>query len=454
MADTPQSPAPQELEAFFDFLRIPSVSARPQHSSDVRACAEWLRALLASWTLDAQIHETGGAPVVIARSVFESSKPTVLLYDVQPAEPLDLWKNPPFEPEVRDGYVFARGATDNKGQTFSHLIGLRRMLAERNLPANIIVLLEGEEEIGSPNLEKFLRENREALACDVVLISDTSMVEPGWPAITLGLRGVACFEILVTGPKSDLHSGIFGGPTPNPALALSRVLSELVDESGKIAIPGFYDDVEPVSEMELASWKILPWGEDWFEQTTGIFPGAGETGRSVLERAWSRPTAEINGLTSGHQGAGSKTIIPATASAKLSFRLVPGQNPDRLAPAVVEWFRERLARQGVEGAVTYDHGGMPFHCPPENPYIQATARALEKTFGRAAAFTREGLSIPVTSIFARELGVPVILAGLGLADCQAHAPNESYPLSHLELGAAFHRAVLAEYATIYSSMRV
>lgn len=440
MSETFQEPSAEELETFFQYLRIPSVSARAHHAGDVRSCANWLNTLLRGWGLDSRVHETRGAPVVVAKSTAQPGKKTILLYghyDVQPVEPLDYWNSPPFEPCVRRGFVYARGATDNKGQTFSHLIGLHRLLERGTLPVNVTILLEGEEEIGSPNLGKFLRENRDLLACDAVLISDTSMIEPGWPALTLGLRGVACFDVNVFGPRADLHSGMFGGPTPNPAMVLCKVLAELQDTEGRITIPGFYENVIAPSDAEIAAWKELPWNEAWFENTTGIAPSGGETAYSVLERVWSRPTVEINGLTSGHQGDGSKTIIPSTASAKISFRLVPGQDPDVLAPGIIKWFQQKLSERGVAGSALYDHGGLPFYCAPDHPILSSARDALEKIFGRPPALIREGLSIPVTTLFAQVLNVPVVLAGLGLPDCQAHAPNESYPIEHLDVGAVF-----------------
>lgn len=440
-----------ELSTFFEFLRFPSISARPDHAADIRACAEWLRNLLAAWGLDSATHETGGAPVVLARTAEQPGAPRVLLYghyDVQPVEPLDLWTTPPFAPEVRDGFIHARGATDNKGQTFSHLLGLSRALATGPLPVNLTVLLEGEEEIGSPNLEAFVRANRDALACDVALISDTSMIEPGWPALTLGLRGIVCAEVHVFGPRADLHSGMFGGVTPNPALALARILARMHDSQGRVVIPGFYDDVLPVPAEEAESWRDLPWDAAWFERVTAAPTSAGEADRSVLERVWARPTAEINGLTSGHQGAGSKTIIPAVAAAKLSFRLAPAQDPERLAAVARAWFEAEFSREGLRGEFVYDHGGRPFYTPPDNPFIAAAREALAEVFGRAPALTREGLSIPVAALLQRELGVPVVLAGLGLPDCNAHSPNESYPEAHLEFGARTFLAMMRRFAAV------
>lgn len=444
--------APADLEEFFELLRFPSVSALPERRESVAACADWLAGLLRRWGLEAECVTAadGAPPVVVARSAPKPGLPAVLIYghyDVQPAEPLELWESPPFEPHVRDGMVAARGATDNKGQTFSLLLGVKHLLAGGGgLPANVKIVLEGEEEVGSPHFGAFLERHAARLACDAALIADTSMVAPGWPALTLGLRGILCVEIAAKGPRRDLHSGMFGGPATNPALALCKALAGLTDDGGTIRIPGFYDDVRPVPEEELAHWRELPWDAAWFERTTGLRPVAGEPpsgcGReersySLLERLWARPTAEINGLTSGHQGDGSKTIIPARASAKLSFRLVPDQDAGRLAPVVTEWLRRAVEAQGVEAEAVFDHGGEPFHMPPDDPAVRAAAESLEAVFGRRPALVREGLSIPAALLLRRHLGAPVVLAGLGLPDCQAHAPNETFPLAHLGLGAAF-----------------
>ncbi len=436
---------------FFEYLHFASISADPARASEMQACADWMGSLLRGWGMDAGVHPTAGAPIVFAQSPHQPDKRTLLLYghyDVQPAEPLDLWFSPPFEPKIRGGMIYARGATDNKGQTFSHLLGLRELLAKGNLPLNVIILLEGEEEVGSPNFQKYLEEHREALSCDAILISDTSMIAPGKPALTLGLRGIACFDIIAQGPSADLHSGMFGGAVPNPALALSKVLSRMIGEDGKIMIPGFYEGLIPIPSQELEAWKYLPWNDDWFEKATGIPPRGGEKNLGILERVWGRPTAEINGITSGYQGSGSKTIIPSSASSKLSCRLVPGQNPENIATLVKQWVERELAEQGVMGNVIYDHGGKPFYTAPDNAFIQAAIATSKNLFGTPPALTREGLSIPAAVMLQETLQVPVVLFGLGLPDCQAHAPNESYPLSHLALGAAFFQKFLAKVATL------
>lgn len=444
----------RDLADYFDYLRLPSISSSPDHARDIAGCATWLSRWLTTVGLVSSTYETAGSPIVIARSPEDPSRTTVLLYghyDVQPVEPLELWKSDPFEPEVRDGFVYARGATDNKGQTFSHLIGLRRLMETGDPPVNLIVLLEGEEEIGSPHFPAFLADHRADLACDVALVSDTSMIEAGWPALTLGLRGIACFDIEVHGPRADLHSGMFGGVAPNPALALSRILSRMIDGAGRIVIPGIYDDVLEPAPAEFESWRLLPWNAEWFAKATGVEPIAGESDRTVLERVWSRPTAEINGFTSGHQGEGSKTIIPSRASAKLSFRLVPNQNPDRVAKLVENWFAAEFERERLRGTTRCGPKGQPFLTAADDPYLLAARSALEETFRRRPALVREGLSIPATAALQESLRIPVVLAGLGLPNCAAHSPNESYPIAHLGLGARTFGSLMNRFAEVRRS---
>lgn len=438
---------------FFEFLKFRSVSADPDCAGEVRACAEWLLCWLQDAGLNGRLEETGGPPVVVARTPEIPGAPTLLLYghyDVQPAGAEPPWLSPPFEPEVRGGMVFARGATDNKGQTFSLLLGLREWMKTNDPAVNVCVVVEGEEEVGSPHFEAFLQSRHRELACDAVLIADTSLVAPGRPAVTNGLRGIVCYEVSVHGPENDLHSGMFGGAVPNPALMLSRILAELVGSDGRIAIPGFYDAIIPPTPGELEGWRPLPWDESWFLKTTGIEPRGGEPRHSVLERVWSRPTAEINGLTSGHQGAGSKTIVPSVARAKLSFRLVPGQTTSEVRPLIESWFQEQFSKCQVRGEIDYDHGGEPFFVAPDEPMLKKASKALEDVFGRAPTLTREGLSIPASVMLQQTLGVPVLLLGLGLPDCRAHGPDECYPVEHLDLGRRVFWAMVREFAKLDS----
>ncbi len=344
------------LKEYFSFLRFPSVSTDEKFAGKVRECADWVSKKLTTIGLESKVVPTAGHPIVWARNKHRNGRPTVLIYghyDVQPPDPLELWDSPPFEPVLKNGYVFARGATDNKGQIFSHILGLQETIEKnRDLPVNVDLVIEGEEEVGSQNLGKFLTDNRNALKCDVVLVSDTGMIARKMPTLSYGLRGVAALEIKVTGPKIDLHSGIFGGAVTNPATALARLLATLHDQNGHIAVPGFYDDVVPLQDWERESWRKLPIDPDSeMLQETGAPALFGETGFSTLERIWARPTAEINGMGSGYQGPGTKTVLPSHAMAKLTFRLVPNQNGDAivdLRPLVCD----RSAQQIWQGRAT------------------------------------------------------------------------------------------------------
>ncbi len=438
-----------QLDDYRAYLAFPSISADPARRGAMEACAGWLRQKFDKLGFAAEVCPTGGAPLLLARSPRSPEKKTVLIYghyDVQPVDPLELWRHPPFEGTIEDGLMVARGATDNKGQTLSHILGTEAILTGgQDLPVNLIYLIEGEEEIGSPNLHSFLEAHRDELACDAILISDTSMAGPGFPAITCGLRGIACLELCMTGAKTDLHSGMYGGAIANPALELARLLVRLHDESGEIAIPGFYDEVLPASRAELDGWRAIPFDEAEILRATGAKEICGEIGYTVLERLWTRPTAEINGLTSGYQGSGSKTIIPAAASAKLSFRLVPHQKPGVVA-RLAEAFLRRHCPSSMHLEVEYDHGGDPYYADPDSAVSRAAQRALESVFGQAPALLREGLSIPVVSLFQRVLHRPPLLIGLGLPDCGAHAPNETFPLEQLEKGIELHGGLLREIA--------
>ena len=339
----------------------------------------------------------------------------------------------------------ARGATDNKGQAACHLLGTAALRARGELPVNLIYLIEGEEEVGSPHFREFLQAHRDELDCDAILISDTSMAGVGFPAITCGLRGIACLEVRIRGPKMDLHSGMFGGAVANPATVLARLLAHLHDADGAVAVPGFYDGLLPVDPAERERWRQIAFGDQAILDATGVSRLAGETGYTAVERLWIRPTAEVNGLTAGYQGEGSKTIIPREASAKLSFRLVPGQRPDDIAGKVRDYFHA-LCPDTVQLEVVYDHGGDPFYADPKSAFSQAAQSALKEVFGQPPALTREGLSIPIVSMFKDALGIDPLLVGLGMADCQAHAPNETFPLTQLEKGIEFHQRVLESYA--------
>jgi len=438
------------LEDFYSFLRFPSVSTDEKFAGKVRDCAEWLSKKLEVVGLESKLVPTAGHPVVWARNKHRSNRPTVLVYghyDVQPPDPLELWDSPPFEPVLKNGYVFARGATDNKGQILSHIIGIQETLQkDGDLPVNVDLVIEGEEEVGSQNLGKFLNDNRDALKCEVVLVSDTGMIAPRTPTLSYGLRGVAALEIKVTGAKMDLHSGIFGGAVANPAAALARLLATLHDSNGHIAIQGFYDDVVPLQEWERDAWKKLPIDPDSeMLEETGAPALFGEAGFSTLERIWARPTAEINGMGSGYQGPGTKTVLPSHAMAKLTFRLVPNQNGDAIIDLVKKHFQKNVP-PGVTLEMTSGHSGPWYLTDPHSKFGQAAQRALKKAFNKDTALIREGGSIPIVSDFRKILGVETLLIGLALQDCRAHSPNENFPLENLEAGVRMNQAVLRELA--------
>jgi len=439
------------LEDFYSFLRFPSVSTDEKFAGKVRDCAEWLSKKLEVVGLESKLVPTPGHPVVWARNKHRGDRPTVLIYghyDVQPPDPLELWDSPPFEPVLKNGYVFARGATDNKGQILSHIIGIQETLQkDGDLPVNVDLVIEGEEEVGSQNLGKFLNDNRGALKCEVVLVSDTGMIAPRTPTLSYGLRGVAALEIKVTGAKMDLHSGIFGGAVANPAAALARLLATLHDSNGHIAVQGFYDDVAPLQQWERDAWKKLPIDPDSeMLEETGAPVLFGEAGFSTLERIWARPTAEINGMGSGYQGPGTKTVLPSHAMAKLTFRLVPNQNGDAIIDLVKKHLQKNLP-PGVTVEMRSGHHGPWYLTDPHSKFGQAAQHALKKAFNKDTALIREGGSIPIVSDFRKILGVETLLIGLALQDCRAHSPNENFPLENLEAGARMNQAVLRELAS-------
>ncbi len=439
-----------ELEDLFAFLRFPSVSTDSRHAGDVRACAGWLVAKLSAMGLSVQLHETPGHPVVMARNAHVAGRRTVLIYghyDVQPVDPLALWASGPFAPELRDGKIWARGAADNKGQMLAHVLGVEQTLrAQGELPVNLIFLFEGEEEIGSPNLAPFLLEQRDALRCDVIAISDTGMVAPGVPTLGYGLRGITCCEAIIRGPKGDLHSGLFGGVVANPATAIARLVASLHDADGRVAIAGFYDQVRPLEAWEREMWAQIPGVSDAdFQHASGV-PGLfGEPGYSSAERTWARPTAEVNGIGGGYQGEGSKTVIPAEAFVKLSFRLVPDQSPAAIMAQVTRHLHAHCP-PGVTIEVRPGHDGKPYATDPHSRFGAAAQAALREVFGAAPVLIREGGSIPIVQTFREILGADTLLLGLALSDAQVHAPNENFPLANFQAGIRLNQALLQHLA--------
>ncbi len=427
------------IAALSQFLSIPSVSTKPEHRQDMLQCATWLADQLKFGGMTAEVRPTGdgkGHPVVVAKNKHVPGRPTVLLYghyDVQPPEPLDLWKTPPFEPTVRDGALFARGAADDKGQVWCHTEAVLAWQAHGGLPINLTMLIEGEEEIGSDHLEAFVRENKGDLKADIAVISDTNQFAKGLPAITYGLRGLVYMEVFLTGPAYDLHSGMFGGSVPNPANVLCELLASLHDKDGKVNIPGFYDDVLELLPKEREMWKALPFDEAAYFKSLELPHGTGEKGFTVLEQRWARPTLDINGITTGYQGAGAKTVIPSKASAKVSMRLVPNQDPAKIQAAFEKALRDRSPKNvKVE---FLQHGlSAPVITPIDNPAMPLAEAALQEGFGAKPTLMREGGSIPVVGLIKRELGIDTLLVGFGLPDDRVHSPNEKFDLDALYNG--------------------
>jgi acetylornithine deacetylase/succinyl-diaminopimelate desuccinylase-like protein len=423
------------------YLAIPSVSALPAHAADVRRCAEWTADEMRRVGLEnVRLIETPGNPIVYGDWLHADGAPTILFYghyDVQPVDPLNLWESPPFEATERDGELYARGAADDKGQVFMHFKAIEAHLQEAGrLPVNLRLVIEGEEEVGSTHLDAFVRDHKADLAADVVVISDSAMFDRGVPSICYALRGLAYLQIDLRGTAGDLHSGIFGGAVANPAMVLAQILAQMKDRAGRVKIPGFYDDVRELTESERAEWKKLPFDEKKYKKEWGAPRLTGESGYTVLERLWGRPTFEVNGLLSGFTGEGPKTVIPAVSMAKVSMRLVPNQDPDKIAK-LFESYIEKVAPSTVELTLTRLHGGKPWMAEFDSPYIRAAGRAIEKGFGKTPVFTREGGSIPVVATFQEQLGIPSVLFGVGLPDENAHAPNEKLDLGN------FHGGVIA-----------
>lgn len=432
-------------------LRFASISTDPAHKEQTRACADWIAAKLNGMGLKAEIHPTPGHPVVVARNEHQAGRRTVMIYghyDVQPVDPLNLWDSPPFDPQIKDGVIYARGSTDNKGQFLGHIHGVEETLKEHGtLPVNLIFLIEGEEEIGSPNLTPFLEAHKDELKCDLVAVSDTGMVAPGVPTFSYGLRGLTAVEVTIKGPAMDLHSGIFGGAVANPATAVARLVASLHDANGHIQVEGFYDDVAELQSWERDAWKDLPMDDEGLKKLTGVNELFGEAGFTSIERTTARPTAEVNGIGGGYQGPGSKTVLPSKAMAKFTFRLVPNQDPAKIQDLVVKHLEKHLP-PGVEMEIHRGHSGSPYLVDPQSGFGQAAQRALEKSFGKKAALIREGGSIPIVQAFKNVLGVDTLLLGFALPDCRAHSPNENFPVENLHACRRLNRALLEEIAKV------
>lgn len=425
-------------DELFELLRIPSVSTDSSHKDDVREAASFLKNQLDGFEMDrTEVFETDGNPIVYGELITDETKPTVLVYghyDVQPPDPLNLWETEPFEPTVRDGDIYARGASDDKGQSFTHLKALEAYRkSDTDFPVNIKFILEGEEEIGSPHLVPFIKEHKDLLECDMVLISDTSMFAEDTPSITYGLRGLAYMEMEVTGPNRDLHSGVYGGAVENPANALCEIIAKLKEEDGVIQIDGFYDDVNPLSDEDREAYQKLPFDKEEYKNNLGLKNLNGEKGYSTLERATARPTLDVNGLWSGYQGEGAKTVLPSKAGAKVSMRLVPDQDPKKIA-RLFKKHVESLAPDTVSIEVTEHHGGHPAETDLSFYGLNAAAKAFEEVYGKEPLFSREGGSIPIVADFEKVLGAQSILMGFGLNSDAIHSPNEKFALKDFYRG--------------------
>ncbi len=420
-----------------ELLAIPSISADSRHKDDMRRAAEWLRNKFQSAGLAARIVPTAGHPIVTAEWSGAPGAPRVLVYghyDVQPPDPLDLWTSPPFTPTVRDGKIWARGATDDKGQMYTHVLGVEAWLKTAgSLPVNVTFVIEGEEEVGSDNLDKFLEANKDALRCDVAVISDTSQYAPGMPAITYGLRGITACEVTLTGPKKDLHSGMFGGSVANPLAGMARLLAALHDEDGRVQIPGFYDDVVELTDVERTEYAALPFDEAEYLYELGVPAAHGEAGFTTIERRWARPTCEFNGLYGGYTGEGPKTIVPSRCTAKITCRLVPNQNADAVLLNLESFLRERL-QPGLSMEFKTYHGCPAVLVDRNSRFMNAARSAIQAAFGAAPVLIREGGSIPVVGTFRQILGVDTLLLGWGQDTDNLHSPDEHFDLGDFQRG--------------------
>jgi acetylornithine deacetylase/succinyl-diaminopimelate desuccinylase-like protein len=438
------------VEELKDFLRIPSISTLAANKSDMITAAEFVANKLREAGMEnVKIIETKGHPLVYADWLHAPGKPTVLVYghyDVQPVDPINLWESPPFEPTIKDGKIYARGATDDKGQMYMHIKSVEAYFKTAGkLPLNIKFIIEGEEEIGSGNLEDFVSKNQELLKCDSVLISDTSLYGPNIPTLTYGLRGLCYMEVVVTGPNRDLHSGTFGGGVDNPINVLAEMISRLKDNNGKIKIPGFYDDVVNLTKKERENFKKLPFSEKQYAKALGVKDLKGEKGYTTLERVWARPTLDCNGIFGGFTGEGAKTVLPSKATAKISMRLVPDQDPKKIAK-LFKSYLNKIAPKTVKVEISDLHGAYPIATSLDDKVTLAAAAALTKVFEKRTVFMREGGSIPIVVTFAKKLKASPVLMGMGLNTENLHSPNEHFNLNHFQLGILSSAYFLDEYS--------
>jgi len=438
------------LDELKDFLRIPSISTAPEHVDDVARAAQWVADGLKRAGLEnIEIIPTQKHPLVYADWLHAPGKPTVLCYghyDVQPPDPLELWKTPPFEPTERDGNLYARGSADDKGQMYMHVKAIEALMAVHGkLPVNVKFIVEGEEEVGGASIAKYVGENQAKLKADVALVSDTSLYAEGMPTLCVGLRGLIYMEVEATGPMRDLHSGLYGGAAPNAVYGLIELLAQAKDANGRIQIPGFYDDVAEPAAAEIGSWKSLPFSEEEFlRREVGSSCLTGEPDRMVLERVWSRPTLEVHGIAGGFTGAGAKTVIPATATAKVSMRMVPNQDPEKMFEAFSAWVAAKTPK-GIRTKVKKLSGGPAVVVNPEHPAIDKAAEAFAEVLGSETVFIRSGGSVPIVGDFANHLGIPTVMMGFGLPDDGLHSPNEKFKVENFYLGTRTVASFLEKY---------
>ena len=425
------------LNELFDLLRIPSISAKTENKQDMVTCADAVKQRLIEAGADkAEVYQTAGHPLVYAEKMIDPSRPTVLVYghyDVQPPEPLELWESGPFDPVVKDGKIYARGSCDDKGQFYMHIKAFETMMKTNSLPTNIKFCIEGEEEIGSPNLATFVKENKELLKADCILISDSSMIGLETPSIDVGVRGLSYIEVEVTGPNRDLHSGVYGGAVANPATILAKMIASLHDENNHVTIPGFYDDVLEATPAERELMAKAPFNEQEFKDDLGVKELWGEKGFTTNERTGIRPTLEVNGIWGGYTGEGSKTVLPSKASAKISARLVPNQKTEKISDLLIRHF-EKIAPDNVTVKATLHHGGEPYLTPLDSVAYKAAAKAMETTFDKEPIPVRGGGSIPICALFEKELGIKIVFMGFGLDSDNIHSPNEKFGVENFYKG--------------------